>query len=70
MKNQESISPIEQTDNFEGKSPMEIIEELTKNIRMPIMEKIANLQDTAGLKPIDDFDDRTEYREYIIRKHS
>lgn len=70
MENQEKEFTSDIINDFEEKTPIEIIEELTKNIRIPITQQILNLQDAAGIQPTEDFDDRTEYREYIIRKHS
>ena len=55
---------------FYGKSPLEIIKELTKGINLSAMQQISELQDKAGMSPIEDFDDREDYREHIIRKHA
>jgi len=34
------------------------------------MQKIRELQTKAGLKPVEDFDDKEDYREHIIRKNA
>lgn len=61
---------IEERPEFRGKSPLEIIREITKNINLSPLQKIRELQDKAGISPIEDFDDREDYREHIIRKNA
>ena len=58
-------------NNFISKPASEnALQESNENSKTSIMLMIRKLQDDAGIKPIEDFDERKDYREHIIRKHA
>jgi len=47
-----------------------ILQELTPNPTIAKLQRIRELQNKAGITPRDDFNDKEDYREYIIRKNA
>ena len=41
-----------------------------KDSKISRMQRISELQNQAGIKPVEDFDDKADYREHIIRKNA